>query len=135
VDPLPGWYPEAQSPAPGWYPDPQQPSQMRYWDGEVWTASVAPPVGGPAYGGYVASSRTNGLAIASLVCSLVGFVACGVPAILGVVFGHVARGQIQRSGGREDGEGMALAGLIVGYVIIVCFGAFWLFWLLVVANA
>ncbi len=125
MDPLPGWYPEAQSAAPGWYPDPQQPAQMRYWDGEVWTASVAPPMGGVGYGGYAPAPATNGLAIASLVCSLVGFVACGVPAIVGVVFGHVARRQIRRSGGRQTGEGLALAGLIVGYIVIAVIAAFW----------
>jgi hypothetical protein len=25
---------------PGWYPDPYDPSQLRYWDGAVWTESV-----------------------------------------------------------------------------------------------
>ena len=118
MDPLPGWYPEAQSPTPGWYPDPQHPAQMRYWDGEVWTASVAPAMGGPTYGGYVPATETNGLAIASLVCSIVGVAACGVTAIVGVVLGHVARKQIRESGGRQTGEGLALAGLIVGYLLI-----------------
>jgi hypothetical protein len=58
--------------------------------------------------------RTNQMAVASLVCGLCQvffwFVA-GVPAI---VFGHVARRQIRQSG--EAGGGMALAGLIMGYV-------------------
>jgi hypothetical protein len=125
VDPLPGWYPDAQSATPGWYPDPQQPAQLRYWDGEVWTASVAPPMSGamygpPAYGAY-APPETNGLAVASLVCSLAGFFACGVPTIVGVVLGHVARGQIRRSEGRQTGDGLALAGLIVGYLMIAGF--------------
>jgi hypothetical protein len=135
VDPSPGWYPEAQSPVAGWYPDPQQPAQMRYWDGEVWTASVAPPLGGASYATHPVPAQTNGLAIASLVCSLVGFFACGVPAILGVVFGHVARGQIERSGGRQEGDGLALAGMIIGYVMIAGFALFWVFWLLVVVNS
>lgn len=115
---MPSWYPEAQSPAPGWYLDPQQPAQMRYWDGEAWTASTAPPMGGPVYGGYAPTTGTNGLAIASLVCSLVGFSACGVPAIAGIILGHVARKQIRESGGRQTGEGLALAGLIVGYLLV-----------------
>ncbi len=58
--------------------------------------------------------RTNQMAVASLVCGLCQvffwFVA-GVPAI---VFGHVARRQIRQTG--EAGGGMALAGLIMGYV-------------------
>jgi hypothetical protein len=91
---------------------------MRSWDGEAWTASTAPQMGGPVYGAYAAGTETNGLAIASLVCSLVGITACGVPAIVGVILGHVARKQIRASGGRQTGEGLALAGLIVGYLLI-----------------
>jgi Domain of unknown function (DUF4190)/Protein of unknown function (DUF2510) len=112
---------------PGWYADPQLPSQMRYWDGEAWTASVAPAVGvagtdhgyGYGYGAMApVAPSTNGFAIASLVCSIVGLAMCGVPGILGVIFGHVARGQIRSSNGRETGEGLALAGLIIGYLWI-----------------
>jgi uncharacterized membrane protein YhaH (DUF805 family) len=31
------------SPQPGWYPDPSNPSQLRYWDGSLWTADPARP--------------------------------------------------------------------------------------------
>jgi|GEM_PF-6466613 hypothetical protein len=65
---------------------------------------------------YVASKPTNGFAIAALVCSLATFVFCGIGSILGIVFGHIARRQIKRSG--EGGSGLALAGLIVGYVTL-----------------
>jgi hypothetical protein len=54
------------------------------------------------------------LAIASLVCSILGI--CGIGAILGIVFGFVARGQIRRSNGMEKGDGLALAGIIIGFV-------------------
>jgi peptidyl-prolyl cis-trans isomerase B (cyclophilin B) len=59
-----------------------------------------------AYGRPIA--RTNTLAIVSLVLSLVG-VSLG-----GIICGHIALGQIKRTG--EQGHGLALAGLIVGYV-------------------
>jgi hypothetical protein len=36
--------------------------------------------------------------------------------IVGIVAGHVGLGQINRSGGREGGRGMAIAGLISGYI-------------------
>lgn len=67
-------------------------------------------------------ARTNGLAIASMVLSLVGVAllcawgAGGLPALLGVIFGHVARGQIRRE--RTEGGGMAMAGLVIGYCVI-----------------
>jgi Domain of unknown function (DUF4190)/Domain of unknown function (DUF1707) len=61
--------------------------------------------------------RTNAMAIASLACGIgqifLWFIA-GVPAI---VFGHVARRQIRESG--EAGDGMALAGLILGYIGVI----------------
>ncbi|YCM45557.1 DUF4190 domain-containing protein [Verrucomicrobiaceae bacterium 227] len=65
--------------------------------------------------------KTNGLAIASLVCgilSLVTFCFCGglffgLPA---VICGHMSMGQIKSGNQQQDGHGMALAGLICGYI-------------------
>jgi uncharacterized RDD family membrane protein YckC len=65
-----------------------------------------------------AQPRNNGLAIASLVCSIVGIVFFAVPAVVGVIFGFVARSQIRQSNGTQTGDGMALAGIIVGIVTI-----------------
>jgi hypothetical protein len=72
------------------------------------------PMYGPGYGYVPPKSQTN--AILALVLSLVGFATCGVTAIVGVIFGHIAMGKIKR--GEEDGRGMALAGVIIGYVVI-----------------
>jgi hypothetical protein len=69
------------------------------------------------YGGYVpAQQRTNGLAIASLVCSLAGLVTC-ISAPVGIVLGHLAKHQIRQTG--EQGESLATAGLWVGYIVTV----------------
>ena len=62
-------------------------------------------------------TRTNGLAMASLACGLAQFAFGPVAAIPAVVFGHVARQQIKRSG--EPGAGLALAGLILGWAVIL----------------
>lgn len=76
-----------------------------------WTLEIAgyAPDGSPIY--LFPRQQTNGFAIASLVLGI----ACmtGVGSILAVVFGHLARRQIRESGG--TGNGMALAGLILGY--------------------
>ncbi len=64
----------------------------------------------------------NGLAVASLVLSLLWL--CGIGSLLAVIFGHIARGQIKRSNGRETGAGLALAGLILGYLPLVIGVAF-----------
>ena len=68
----------------------------------------------------VAAPPTNGYAIASLVCGIAGYVAIPlVGHILALVFGYVARGQIDRSGGNEGGRGMAVAGIILGWIGLV----------------
>ncbi len=61
--------------------------------------------------------RTNGLAVASLVCGIGQVFFWFLAAIPAVVLGHMARRQIRQTG--EDGAGMALAGLILGWVGIV----------------
>src|ERR1700723_3055563 len=68
-----------------------------------------PPYQGP----YPPALPTNGLAIASLVCGVGTFV-IGLSFIPAIICGHIARGQIRRTG--EQGGGLALAGLILGYV-------------------
>ena len=61
-----------------------------------------------------ASQSTNPLAVASLLLGLVSLFP--VFGILAIVFGHIARSQIRKSAGRQKGAGMALAGLILGYL-------------------
>lgn len=62
--------------------------------------------------------RTSGTAIASLIFGIVTWV--GLPvigALVAVICGHVARGEIRRMpAGSMEGDGLAIAGLILGYV-------------------
>jgi uncharacterized protein DUF4190/uncharacterized protein DUF1707 len=75
-------------------------------------APLAPPYA--PYPPAVVYPTTNGLAVASLVA---GFLWLGwFGSILAVIFGHMALGQINRSGGRETGSGLAIAGLVLGYM-------------------
>ena len=69
---------------------------------------------------YQPAPRTNGFAIASFVCSLL-FIN-----ILGIIFGHVAISQINRT--NEGGKGLAIAGLILGYLSLVG-------WIIIYASA
>ena len=66
----------------------------------------------PAYGAAIAP-KTNGLAIASLICSCAGLFF--LPAIPGIILGFVAHAQIKRSDGAQRGDGLAIAGIIVGF--------------------
>jgi len=59
--------------------------------------------------------RTNTLAVVSLICGVLCWVVLPVVgAVAAVVTGHLARREIRQSG--EDGDGLALIGLISGYV-------------------
>ncbi len=76
-------------------------------------AGPGPMAPAPYHAGYYQPftvRRTNGFAVGALVCGIIPFFG-GIPA---VVLGHVARGQIKKSG--ERGDGMAVAGLILGYL-------------------
>ena len=55
------------------------------------------------------------MAIAALVCGIAGFL-CLIPGILGIIFGFVAKGQIRQSNGTQRGDGMATAGIVLGFV-------------------
>jgi len=71
---------------------------------------------------------TNGLAIGAMVCGIAEIFTLGLAAIPAVILGHLARGQIKQTG--ERGDGMAIAGLVLGYLGI----AGWLFVILAIAS-
>ena len=60
------------------------------------------------------AKRTNGFAIASVVSAV--FWMWWLGSIAAVVMGHIALRQINRSGGRQTGRGVAITGLALGYV-------------------
>jgi hypothetical protein len=98
-------------------------SQPRHWNGQQWLVwngqawvPEQPYIVGPYPYGYPPPPSTSGLAIASLVLGIVWVY--GVGSLLAIIFGHVSRAQIRR-GERSSGAGMALAGLILGYIGIV----------------
>ncbi|MBV9098909.1 MAG: DUF4190 domain-containing protein, partial [Frankiaceae bacterium] len=74
-----------------------------------------PPYGQGGWGGYPAPPPTNGLAVASMVLGIVWIYWIG--SILALIFGYVARSQIRHRG--QNGDGMAIAGIVLGWVGIV----------------
>jgi len=60
----------------------------------------------------VQPQRTDGFAIASLVLGIVWVLWIG--SILAVIFGHISLRRIAREG--KAGRGMAIAGLVLGYI-------------------
>ncbi|MEV7769921.1 DUF4190 domain-containing protein [Microbacterium sp. NPDC086615] len=88
--------------------------------------------GTQGYGSYAATARTNVLAIISLVASIAGFVMLPfVGPLVGVITGHIGLAQIKRSG--EKGRGLALTGVILGWVnialIVISIALFFTFFL------
>lgn len=104
--------------APSYSPPPAPPahsSQPPY--------GVAPQPGYPMHGGqYMPASRpTSGLAITSLVCGIAGVALFWLflpmlASIVAVITGHMALRQITANP-NLGGRGMAIAGLIMGYVM------------------
>lgn len=106
-------------------PPPQQPSTSNPASTSAWlNVPSAPTQQPPQYPPQAQSyqpyqpARTDGGAIASMVLGIASFVLClsffsGIPA---VIVGHISRSKIKKSGGRLKGDGMALAGLILGYI-------------------
>lgn len=106
--------------------------------------AYSPPPGQPYYGPqppypayqqpyqpYPPAPPTNGLAIAALVCGVGGFV-IGLSFIPAIICGHLARAQIRRTG--EQGAGLALAGIILGYVGIALFIALVALFVVIASN-
>ncbi|MFA9477886.1 DUF4190 domain-containing protein [Phycisphaerales bacterium AB-hyl4] len=63
------------------------------------------------------AAETSGKAVAALVCSIVGFFTCPIILhVLGIILGNMALGEIRLSHGRLTGEGVARAGVIIGWI-------------------
>ena len=74
--------------------------------------------------------KTNPMAIASLVLSVIGLL--GVGSVLGIILGAKARRQVRMAHGTQNGDRLALAGIIVGIctlVIALVVITLWLIWL------
>lgn len=74
--------------------------------------------------------KTSNLAITSLVSGILGWTLLPfLGAIVAVITGHMARSEIRKSNGELDGDGLAVAGLVLGWLslALVVVGVFILF--------
>lgn len=69
--------------------------------------------------------RTNGLAVASFVLSMIPFAL--VTQLVGLILGVIALGQIKQSQGKLGGRGFAVAGIAIASSILALIGAIILF--------
>ncbi|MEP7047522.1 MAG: DUF4190 domain-containing protein [Ilumatobacteraceae bacterium] len=107
-------------PPPGWQQGGSMPSPPGY---RLYPADAPMPM----------KQGNSGMAVASLVCSLVGLVPCfwflQVMGLLGTIFGFI--GLKQTKNNERGGRSLAIAGIIIGIVLVVACIAFWIY----VANA
>lgn len=88
------------------------------------TGAPAYNASAPSYG--APTQKTNVLAIVSLVSSF--FIS-----IVGIITGHIALSQIKKTG--EQGRGLAIAGLIIGYIGLVVGIILAIFWFAILGAA
>lgn len=92
----------------------EQPASI---DSTLAPAGAPIPAAGP--------EETSGLAIASLVLSLAVFIIGPLGSIPGIICGHLALGKINQNA-RVTGRGIAIAGLVIGYLGLVFFVLFFI---------
>ena len=73
----------------------------------------------PAQGGYGAVPQNHPKAQTAMILGIVGLVCCGPVGIAAFIMGNNAVKEIDASGGRLGGRGMAQAGKIMGIIAIV----------------
>ena len=80
-------------------------------------AAPPEPVGWSPHGRRPVPIRTDDLAVVAFVLALTGLVTCGLTSIAGALCGHASLRRIRGGGGRLDGEELARAGVIAGWII------------------
>ena len=76
-----------------------------------------------------APRQTSSYAVIALVAGILGWTLLPfLGSIGGIIFGHMARGEIRRSNGQLDGDGLAVTGLVLGWLSV----AMWVISLLII---
>lgn len=66
-----------------------------------------------------APRQTSNYAVIALVAGILGWTLLPLLGSLdGIIFGHMARGEIRRSNGQLDGDGLAITGLVLGWASV-----------------
>jgi uncharacterized membrane protein len=78
----------------------------------------------PAAPVWQPSQGTNGFALASLICGIGQLVTLGLTGIPAIILGHTALHRISRTG--EDGNGLAVAGVTLGWIGLPITAFIWL---------
>ncbi len=64
--------------------------------------------------------QTSGLAVVSLVMGILSWLLLPIlGSLTAIITGHMARSEIRRQPERMDGDGLAIAGLVLGYAQLI----------------
>ena len=115
------WWPRDPPVPGGWIaPDERPPMSPGPWQ------PPAPP------SPYIGKTQKNqSLALASMITAIAGFLLAGcfgpIPALVAIVLGLVALSQIKKSPEKYGGKPFAMAGVIIGAIIVALYAMFF-FW-------
>jgi len=84
--------------------------------GSLSSATASVPGAGAIPPSYAGTPQTSGKAIGSLICGIINIFPLFIVA---VILGHLALSDIKKSAGRLGGRGLAIAGLVLGYLGVV----------------
>jgi type II secretory pathway pseudopilin PulG len=83
--------------------------------GQAGLSGSSQPIGSPTQpAGVLPPGKTSGKALASLITGIFGLLLFPI-AVVAIILGHISRSEIRQSNGRLTGDGMATAGLVMGY--------------------
>ena len=64
--------------------------------------------------------QTSAMAVVSLIMGILGWTALPfIGSVAAIITGHLARAEIRRRPLELEGDGMALAGLILGWIVVI----------------
>jgi hypothetical protein len=94
-----------------------------------WAPSAAPPPVPqghpyPSAQGWNGPKKTSGSAVASMILGILSFLLWILASIPAIICGHLSLSSINRSRGALQGRGMAISGLVMGYLTLAVGGIF-----------
>ena len=113
---------------PGWHPDPWRLAALRWWDGTAWTGHTSAPTAAPqpTWAGHPSAPMVapqpvprkrreplEKLALPALIAGIVGLFP------VAIVLGAVSHRRIRRARLRPAGDGLAIAGIVLGITWLV----------------
>lgn len=124
---------DEQQGQPSWQQPESQPPQWQQPESQPQWGQQSQPQWGQQQ--QYQPQTTPGTATAALILGICAILVCPIIcAPLALIYGNKARNEIDASGGRLGGRGMATAGIVLGW-IGVAWAVLWVIYIIVVAGS